>query len=299
MIADKKSLRVILRDKSKNFALVIGNGVNRFPSNNGGNSWDEMLVKLWEKHVGVKNPPINDGISLTEFYDVLELKSADHKGSLQKEFCLLINDWQCQRHHKNIAMWAKSNNTPILTTNFETTLSSPITNNVKHLNFKKFGDYYPWSSYYSDVTVSDPSGEFAVWHINGIQKYTRSIRLGLSHYIAASAKARKLIHDEKEGALFLGKNVSNWKGYQTWLHIIFNNDLIIFGLGLHSTEVFIRWLLIERAKYFKKYREKAKNSYYVYAGDDITAGQKLFLQSVGFEIHKQESYDSIYIQPWE
>lgn len=44
-----------------------------------------------------------------------------------------------------------------------------------------------------------------------------------------------------------------WDGAASWLHIVFNSPLLIFGLGLEENEVFFRWLLIERARYFKKF----------------------------------------------
>ena len=70
------------------------------------------------------------------------------------------------------------------------------------------------------------------------------------------------------------------------------------GLELNTTEVFLRWLLIERAKYFRKFPERSKSAFFVYSGDDVSKGQRLFLESVGFKLVKETTYDDIYQTPW-
>lgn len=88
--------------------------------------------------------------------------------------------------------------------------------------------------------------------------YRRSIRLSLSEYMGLSARVRSFLHKEESIDDFNFKNQNNWKGYNTWLHIIFNSSLCIFGLALDENETFLRWLLIERAKYFRRFPERRK-----------------------------------------
>ena len=76
-----------------------------------------------------------------------------------------------------------------------------------------------------------------------------------------------------------------------------NNDLVFFGLALGSTEVFLRWLLIERAKFFKKYPQRRRAGYYLHF-DDVPPGQKLFLESIGFTLIEVSDYIDIYERPW-
>jgi hypothetical protein len=111
-------------------------------------------------------------------------------------------------------------------------------------------------------------------------------------------RARTLIHKGGEGRLFADANHGKWNGRDTWLHIIFNNDLLFIGLGLDTSEIFLRWLLIERAKFFKTFPERAKKAWYVHAGRDLSQGQTIFLKSVGCEIIKEESYDALYGDSW-
>lgn len=292
----------ILHDVNIRPALVIGNGINRYNCTNaaGNNSWDKMLLELWGKHSkAASQMSAPEGISLTEFYDALDLTKSSDETNLQKEFCGLMNNWKPKAHHVAISEWAQSNNTPILTTNFEETLSSNITTDITHFNSKSFTDFYPWESYFSDHQVHNPAKEFAIWHINGMQRYNRSIRLGLSHYMGCVERARKLIHKGNESRLFSGKNIDEWSGYQSWLHVVFNNDLVFIGLSLETTEVFLRWLLIERAKYFNKFPSRRKKAYFAYAGtNELSTGQTLFLNSVGVEVVHESSYDGLYHSPW-
>lgn len=298
----KLKLVDILDNGSLKPALIIGNGINRYNSisSDGNNSWDKMLLELWEKHSkSASQMSAPEGISLTEFYDALDLTKNSEEINLQKEFCGLMSNWTSKEHHIAISTWAQSKNVPILTTNFEETLSSNLSEDIKHFNSKSFTDFYPWGSYFSDHQVEDPANEFAIWHINGIQRYNRSIRLGLSHYMGSVERARRLIHKGNESRLFSGKNVNEWSGYQSWLHVVFNNDLVFIGLGLDTTEVFLRWLLIERAKYFNQFPNRRKAAYFIHANTNaLSTGQVLFLNSVGVQVVHESSYDEIYQTPW-
>lgn len=68
----------------------------------------------------------------------------------------------------------------------------------------------------------------------------------------------------------------------------------IFGLSLEENEVFFRWLLIERARYFKKFPKRKKDAWYVYAGKKNGDGKQFFLEGVGVKPIHVDSYDKIY-----
>ena len=225
----------IVSENYNNLALIIGNGINRFDAPEEGNSWIDLLEKLQHKLTS-KTDDIPEHISLTEFFDILDLVVSDGKEkriALQEEFSNLLGNWEPGRHHKAIVKWSLSNDVPILTTNFENTLGKAINcQELRPIKRKGLTDFYPWTSYYSTKTVHNPAREFAIWHINGMQRYYRSIRLGLDHYMGSVSRARKWIHAEREEGLFSGKDQFNWKGSDSGLHCIFNNDIFIFGLGL-------------------------------------------------------------------
>jgi len=214
-------LKSILREHTP--ALIVGNGINLYGNSGNGNSWEALLQQLASNHQAPQTR-VPKGISLTEFYDVLDIAngnpgstSSKSAPSLQKEFCDLMQSWSAESHHKLVAQWAKDNNKPILTTNFEDTLGSGIRCTLNHTTTKGFTDYYPWASYYGHSHINGPSHEFGIWHINGMQHYSRSIRLGLSHYMGSVERARRWLHKGKEDRLFSGKNHVHWSPAPTAL----------------------------------------------------------------------------------
>jgi len=139
----------------------------------------------------------------------------------------------------------------------------------------------------------DPNAGFGIWHINGMEFYHRSIRLGLSHYMGSVHRARTWLHRGNERRLFSGKHADDWPGAKTWLQIIFSKPLIIFGLTLAENEVFLRWLLIERAKYFQKFPQRRKSAWYLYTGEEHP-GKSFFLQGVGITPVRASDYEELY-----
>lgn len=284
-------MRNLLEIKNNNLALVIGNGINRYNNNDNHNSWDALLSKLAQKYIPTcsKRPR---GVSPTEFFDALELNASTK--SLQTEFCDLIKNWKPRRQHDYITKWASQNDVPILTTNFDTTLSEVRSLKLQRTIKGKFTAYYPWESYYGVGTISDATDSFAIWHINGCEKYRQSIRLGLSHYMGSVQRARNWLHRGGEKRLFSGNSHDAWKGSKTWLRVMFSSDLLIFGLELGQDEVFLRWLFIERARYFKHFPDYRRNAWYVSKEGELDAGKHFFLDSVGVKTVVVSEFDDIY-----
>ncbi|MFO7530221.1 MAG: hypothetical protein R6W86_15705 [Marinobacter sp.] len=290
-------MKSLLKENQKSIALVVGNGVNLYGQARNTNSWIDLLVRLAKEHLPSELTEVPKGISLTEFYDVLDLKatSDDSRRSLQKEFCELMEEWKPYDHHRHIVNWAKSANAPILTTNFESTLSDAGGCSLYRTKKGGFTDFYPWENYFGVNQINKPGDGFGVWHVNGTQHYHRSVRLGLSQYMGSVQRARGWLHQGGE-ALFSGIDVERWYGARSWLNIIFTRPLLIFGLSLEENEVFLRWLLIERALYFKKFPERKKKAWYVYSGNKNSDGKQYFLKGVGVEPVHVRDFDDIYSQ---
>lgn len=294
----------ILATSKRELALVIGNGINRYGDAGKSNSWDDLLLSLASKNGIAVEEKIPEGITLTEFYDLLDLgrpKKVKAEGSLQEEFCAGMDGWQDFPHHQRIVHWAQRNGTPILTTNFDAVLSRA--GGCRLLPDRlttSFTDFYPWNRYYGDRVLQRPHHGFGVWHINGMQRYRRSIRLGLTHYMGSVERVRGWMHKGNEGLLFSGRNLLNWPGAGTWLDIVFNKSLFIFGLGLEENEVFLRWLLIERARYFNKFPDRRRDGWYIYTSDREKHGKLFFLESLGIKPVKANDYDEVYgVVTWE
>ena len=296
-------IKKIMNENSEDIAFLIGNGINRYYNKN--ISWDDLLLELWRSFANDDKKDIPNGISLPEFYDILEIQNIDNKKldnyAIQKKVKEIMDKWKPNNEQNKILKYIKKMNAPLLTTNFDDLIPKSLGLKLKIMQKRGFNDVYPWSYYYSDRELEYPTQAFGVWYINGMIRYPRSIRLGLSHYMGSIAKARKLIHDNPENISFEGKNQSYWSGYKTWLHIIFNKSLFIFGLGLRESEVFIRWLLIERAKYYRKYPSRRHNGWYITTREEAkkeSKGKKFFLESVGIKVIIADNYDDIYKKLW-
>ena len=289
------SLQNLLHANRKTLAYVIGNGINRYQTPDDENSWWGLLRHIAQSHLRPEFRGVPKGLSLTEFYDLVELGRLDASGSkLQQEFGELLSDWRPMSHHEHVTEWIAASNRPILTTNFDFNLNNSVDAQLYHIGKSGFTDYYPWESYFGFREIEDPSKSFGIWHVNGTCLYSRSIRLGLTHYMAAAKRAHNWIHTGSEGRLFSGKDVKAWKGSKSWLHIVFNCDLLIVGLGLDQNEVFLRWLLIERAKYFKQFPDRAKKAWYVESRNEADSGKSFFLKGVGVETFQVDTHDDIW-----
>ena len=253
---------VLMRNESQ-LAFICGNGVNRYAYGHTKNcSWDDMLLDIWQEISDRTLSSISQGISYTEFYDVMAFEAGSIE-LLRRKVVDYLDKWKPQDYHKWLQKKLIQYNIPLLTTNFDRNLEEGL-QMYKFSNPQiGFTDFYPWNVYFSPKELGSPLDGFGVWHINGMVGYRRSIRLGLSEYTGLSSRVRSYLHKEDRIDDFYNKNKDYWRGYQTWLHIIFNRSLCIFGLTLNENEVFLRWLLIERAKYFKKYPERKKKGWFV------------------------------------
>ncbi|RQO30143.1 hypothetical protein DBR32_11190 [Taibaiella sp. KBW10] len=292
-------IKQIIRKNERDIAFIIGNGINRYPNNPNALSWDDLLIQLWDKvslQTLTRRP---NGISLTEFYDILELEKVQDI-YLQKEVADLMRHWEPLDHHQLITNKIKSINAPLLTTNFEETFVKTVEGTLLRTEQEGFTDFYPWSTYHGTEQLVLPTDGFGIWYINGMINYHRSIRLGLSHYMGSVQRARGLLYKGQGDEIFSDRNLYNWKGVKTWLQIVFNKSLFIFGLGLEENETFFRWLLIERMKYFKKYVKLKHKGWYINKrnNNEIDLGKRFFLERVGFEVIDVDDYKDIYENIW-
>ncbi|WP_334184667.1 SIR2 family protein [Novosphingobium sp.] len=284
----------ILQTHGDELALILGNGIH-LAGGGRGNSWRGLLLDLANKS-GLNLPNWPSGLSNIEFFDVLALQEENNIGEMAKQFCDAMSDWQVNRHHRSVMSWAVKRDVPVLTTNFDTVLSDAAKAPRQRTKHAKFVSYYPWDTRFAHQLHDDPCAGFGVWHINGMACYPRSIRLGLSHYVGLAQRARGWMQQRDTG-VFKENGLETWRGRHTWLQIVFKRPLLIFGLGLREDEVFLRWLLIERARYFAKFPALRQDAWYVYKNDPKDKAQEghlLFLSSVGFNCIRVEDHSEIY-----
>lgn len=306
-----------LKEKNFEFAFLFGNGINNYayhedPDRRNFANWETIIKELWEGtderalEVDLKE---DKGISLTEIYDLINIKEGTYNPSMLKDAVInyfkLHNLSEITNYHKQLIESLKRWNVPVLTMNFdkniEVGLNKTIIRDTEDSTRKDFTPYYPWNVVRTQNFTNryDLLNKFCVWHINGILDYKSSIRFGLSDYMGAVERARRLIKGlskTKREDEFDGKHQNHWKGSNTWMHPFFNRHLCIVGLTLDVNENFLRWLLIERKNYYLKYNDvRSYGGWYVYPSHEkLTEGKKLFLESVGIVPIPMADYDTIY-----
>lgn len=287
----------LLLHRNYDLAFVIGNGVNWYAYGNDSWSWNKLLCKIWQSQT---NQPVKgtDGIGMTELYDLLEIKTSEDVDRIRDSFISRLKDGSPNKIHNRIQDKIEKWEVPVLTTNFDHTLEVGYDRKVlKHVKdkYKTMSNLYPWDRYFSNQDIHDPSREYAVWHINGFVEFKKSIKLSSSEYVRQAAFTRKYLHISLfKRDDFGGKNQSYWRGYNTWLHTIFNCSLCIIGLGLNQDETFLRWLLIERKKYFDIACINHKGWYLYQKNEIFPEGKKLFMEGVGLQPISVERYEDIY-----
>jgi hypothetical protein len=265
-------------------AILLGNGINQcaniYPT------WRDLLNEIGGGDIN------SEGLTNTEIYDFIELRTynADKLKSIVANKFEDVKDIY-STVYLNFLELVRRKNCPILTTNFDFALEKVGQLDSFRTSKHGFTRFYPWDTYYGDTQHNLPTDGFGVWHIHGMLNYHDSIRMGLTDYMGSVERARKLIH-AGDGRLFEGKDQNNWKGRASWLHIWFNMPLIIVGFGLSSDEVFIRWLLIERKKYFQRFPERRKDTMFLSTGRNERVQN--FLYNLNIENRVVKDYHLLY-----
>ena len=134
---------IITRNQS-DIAFIVGNGINRFPNNPKAISWDDLLMRLWQKFSPDIYSEVPKGITITEFYDLLDIANSDSRSTnfhIQKEASKLLEDWTFRPHHEAFVRKAKSIGAPMLTTNFDLILPTSLRLQQYYTDTKSFTDF--------------------------------------------------------------------------------------------------------------------------------------------------------------
>lgn len=216
--------------------------------------------------------------------------------SLAKSICFFMNEWNPVTVHKKITSFAKQKNIPILTTNYDNLFEKSCNASLHKYDNKLANESLPIS--YCYTTLSTPSFEkFGIWHVNGMIEFPQSLLIGLTHYMRTLESIRSLLlpPNKFNAELFQGNLMRLENIYETWIHLLFSKDIFIFGLSLNSDEVLLRWLLLERSKYYSLFPYVERNAWYILPeSEQIELGKQYFLNTVGIKIIRVPTYDAIY-----
>lgn len=197
--------------KTKDIAFVLGNGINRYANAKNTNiSWNDMLLQVWDSISPKTLSEIANGITMTEFYNIMEFEAGSSK-EVRDKTVEIVKSWKPSAYETALEQRLIELDCPVLTTNFDGNIEQDLTRYKMDIN-QGFSDFYPWNVYFSNRKLDNPLEGFGVWHINGMQDYPRSLRLSLSEYINLTSRARNYIHSNDALDNFDKKNISYWNG---------------------------------------------------------------------------------------
>ena len=130
-----------------------------------------------------------------------------------------------------------------------------------------------------------------VWHIHGWAGTAKGANIMMSFQKYCSCISR--IND-------LGDNTrtDEWDGRNTWLNLFLKRPLIIAGLGLPQEEIFLRYLFLLKYKLDRRTGASSlNNSYFLVYENEKTPDGREFLEALGVNIVRFNSYKDIYTHP--
>jgi hypothetical protein len=328
----EEAMHILSREKA-DLALLLGNGINLGSGGSGGISWDQLMENLitWAaanspkpaetatrlKRLLERGASGETAASLPEIFDIIEATATLKPGKtgptsneldLQSRIAQTLKGMKPGDPHKAVTRWAAQSEVPILTTNydhcFQDALDSAVCKKRRFGIGKPHSDFYPWDRYYAPNKIADPANAFAVWHIHGDQDLKRSIRAGLDQYMGMVERLRKLKRSvAKEILSGPDEDQPRDPAFHAapWLRIFMGNKLWIQGLGLRAAEVSIRWLLVQRFRYWRRYRPRlhGENGWYVHGPTDrsgrLDKERRIFFESVGLKVIEIPKPDDAYL----
>lgn len=308
----------------KDAALIVGNGINRFT--NADYSWTSLLQELLESSkmdkksneyrilkTVLENRRFED-ISITEIYDIIRVLNWEGKeDSLQTTVANYYSRSEAyETQHRTLVDFCKRNHLPLLTTNFDKKLEFATgSEGIQYYGSKK-NPVYQFSSYYGHKELGGLNRrDFSIWHIHGSVDNANSIRSGIGQYIRLAGKViecvdlmyEKLRSNEDDQVLAVN--------CIDWLKMFFCSKIAVLGFAFGKDEIFMRWLLLERAKFLqyaehnckeplkKKYKELNKGIFLTSKEDAPSNELISFLKCCGIEVVVLNSYEDLYLNLWK
>lgn len=234
----------------KEHVFLIGNGINYF---NGLNisgrscSWADLLKNIIARSLGndhmlyklVGKP----GITNTEIQNLLIMEGKKRYHDNQKEvtlnrmICETIEQSERVARPNPLLDFAKQNNMPILTTNFDFNIENYLWGSGQYKEYQTRSSFpthspYRWKYYYSRIRNQAPLRACGVWHVHGSRDHADGLIFSMTNYMLITQRAMKAMNSQKD-------DHAPWEGENTWLDLILHRPLIIAGLGLDEQEIFL------------------------------------------------------------
>jgi hypothetical protein len=286
----KEMKRLKSQQKPSNKVLFIGNGINNL---NNKESWGDLLKKLSEK-VNYKENLDDLSKEFPLVYENLLLYGLRFSGIYESDLKTIIaqnidkiapNDI-----HKRIDGISPKH---IITTNYDYTLESGNDwLKTSLIDEKRFSIFRCNTDSWKDRNI---------WHIHGDLNNPHSINLGYEHYCGQLQMLRNYVvtgpqySSKKVNTIALEDRLDTISDNpDSWVDLLFSNEVHIIGLSLNFIEIDLWWLLTYRAKLIIQKDKKIKNEifYYIPAKYYFEAKGKIgLLRNMGIQVVSVDKTD--------
>ncbi|MGM0408598.1 MAG: SIR2 family protein [Bacteroidota bacterium] len=248
-----------------NKTILIGNDINNI---NNSTSWDNLLNRI------IKTCGNNNSISKNKpfpiLYEEIFLKGIMTNNIeeyyLKTEIAKIIDNIEPNEIHKELI---ELNVTNYITTNYDYVLEKVLigdkpTQEINNNGIIKETKY--------SVFRHNNIGQKKFWHIHGETNVPNSITLGFEHYGGQLQQFRNYTvtgtnyKNKKINSKSLHRRIkeNNLNG-QSWIDLMFLDEIHILGLGLGFEETDIWWLLTNRVRFQNEKKGNRKNRIIYYS----------------------------------
>ena len=277
--------------ENKTATFLWGNGINNYinnscldqlPAESRIPAWKDLIKEVATK-IGIKID-LDFGEKALSYPELFTLLSEHGANDIHKETAFYLAEKSLKKNEiaKVVADKMVEWHCPIITTNFDLVLENTL-GLKSYRNGDGKSDKYPlnyFATFEGEAAKGiNPQRSFAIWHCNGAISKPVSMKLDLSDYCLYTARLKEFLPLSSE------KYKTKKQFEDSWLSPFYHNTLVIIGLGLPVSEIYLRWLLLERANTKRKDDSLVGEGYYIYAEEDssITEGFKEYLKYVEIE----------------
>lgn len=260
-----------------NIALLIGNDINNINYNNNSITWDSLLKEI--NKICENNVRISKEKPFPLIYEEMYLKCIKNNGikesKLKSDIAEIVKKIKPNEIHKKLINLEIEN---YITTNYDYALEKVL----KPKDIDKIKNYGSETKYniFRHTVIENIENEKKrsiekkkFWHIHGECNVPNSITLGFEfyggqiqhfrNYIVNGTKYKNKEIDNNPLHKRIKNNKNNIKK-QSWIDLMYVDEIHILGLGLGFEEIDLWWLLTDRARFLNEKNKNIKKNKIIY-----------------------------------
>lgn len=248
-----------------NRTILIGNDINNI---NNSTSWEILLDRIIK--ICGNNITISEDKPFPILYEEIYLKGVKTESIdeyyLKSEIAKIVDEIEPNEIHKELVELNIGN---YITTNYDYVLEKVLlngkpTNKIRNAGIIKETKY---SVFRHNVIDNNK-----FWHIHGENNVPKSITLGFEHYGGQLQQFRnytvtgtKYKNKEIDSKSLHRRIKENSLNGQSWIDLMFLDEIHILGLGLGFEETDLWWLLTNRVRFQNEKKGNVKNKIIYYS----------------------------------